>query len=80
MIHDIETAKEIVKILDDCSNRINGSIRLIQQKGSTEEFVSYRNAAGFVMGYIYTDVIMPIYKEHPELEPLELKKPPADND
>ena len=32
------------------------------------------------MGYIYTDVIMPIYNEHPELEPLELKKPLADND
>lgn len=75
MITNIELAKELLEILDDCSNRINESIRIVQQKGAAQEFASYRKAAGFVMGYIYTEVVMPIYKDHPELEPEELKKP-----
>lgn len=75
MIRDEKLAKEIVAVLDDCSARLNESIRLVQQKCGQEEFEAYRRAAGFVMGYIYTDVVAPIYKVHPHLEPPELREP-----
>lgn len=74
MIKSYDIAKEVIEVLDDCSSRINETIRLVQEKCSDEEFQAYREAAGFVMGYIYTDVVAPIYKEHPELEPPELRE------
>lgn len=73
MIRDRDIAKQVIDSLDDCSERINDTIRLVQEKCSDEEFQAYRKAAGFVMGYIYTDVVASLYKEHPDLEPPELK-------
>ena len=73
MIHDHDIAKQLIDTLDDCSERINETIRLVQEQCSEEEFQAYRKAAGFVMGYIYTDVVASLYKEHPDLEPPELR-------
>jgi hypothetical protein len=38
-----------------------------------------RGCFNFVMGYLYTDVLAPIYKQHPSLEPPELKAPVDDD-
>jgi len=73
MIRDRDIAKQLIDTLDDCSQRINETIRLVQENCSDEEFRAYRKAAGFVMGYIYTDVVAQLYKEHPDMEPPELK-------
>ena len=73
MINDQEIAKQLLEVLDECSAKINDSIRLVQNKCTNEEFESYRSAAGYVMGYIYTDVVAPIHHKHPDLEPPELK-------
>lgn len=74
MLKDQDIAKQVIKVLDDCSSRINETIRLVQEKCSDEEFQTYRKAAGFVMGYIYTDVVASLHKEHPDLEPSELSE------
>jgi hypothetical protein len=79
MIRDHDIAKQLIDTLDDCSERINETIRLVKEKCSDEEFQSYRKAAGFVMGYIYTDVVASLYKEHPDLEPPELKSDAEDD-
>ena len=79
MIKDEETARQVIAALDEASSVINESIRLVQNRCSNDEFAAYRRAAGFVMGYLYTDVLAPLYKQHPSLEPPELK-PPFDND
>lgn len=75
MIHDKELAKEIIALMERCSREVDQSIRLVQEKCAPEEFKAYRRGAGMVMGYIYTDVLAPLWKEHPELEPPELKVP-----
>lgn len=80
MIRDRKLAEQLIDVLNDCSNRMDKSIRLVQEKCSEEEFIAYRKAAGLVMGYLYTDALAPIYKQHPELEPPELKPPFNDND
>lgn len=72
MIENRDTAKQVIEVLDECSSKINETIRLVQENCSNEEFEKYRRAAGFVMGYIYTDVVAPLYHKHPELEPPEL--------
>jgi hypothetical protein len=74
MIKEKTIAKRVIDVMDDCSERINETIREVQQRCSDEEFRRYRKAAGVVMGYIYTDVVAPLYRQHPELEPEELRK------
>jgi len=74
MIENSNIAKQVINVLDECSSKINETIRLVQENCSNEEFEKYRKAAGFVMGYIYTDVVAPLYHKHPELEPPELRE------
>lgn len=73
LIKDHKIAEQIVNVLDDCSHRINETIHIVKENCSDEEFQRYRKAAGFVMGYIYTDVVAPLHNMHPDLEPPELK-------
>ena len=75
MIEDEKIAKEIIAVLNDCSSKLNESIRLVQQKCTHEEFQNYRRGAGFVIGYIYTEVLAKIYHKHPQLEPPEIREP-----
>ncbi len=75
MIHDKEIAKQLISVLERCSSELNESVHLVQQKCTAEEFSAYRRGAGMVMGYIYTDVLAPLWKEHPDLEPPEMREP-----
>jgi len=73
MINDKEVAKYIECLMRQISGEINESIIEIQEKCSPREFEEYRRAAGKVMGYIFLDIMNPIYKRHPEIMPDELK-------
>ncbi|MDX1914884.1 MAG: hypothetical protein SFU55_04805 [Methylophilus sp.] len=73
MINDYKIAIDVLNVLDECSEKINETIRLVQNQCSQEEFEAYRNAAGFVMGYIYTEIVAPLHHKHPSLEPDELR-------
>lgn len=69
MIRDKKVAKEIADTIENCLDLINKSILLVQAKCDKDEFEGYRKAAGMVMGYMYTDILAPLYKDHPELDP-----------
>lgn len=69
MIHDIAIARHISDLMIDLSQRVDESIRLVQDECSDEEFKKYRRAAAYVLGYAYTDVMAPLYEEHPSLKP-----------
>lgn len=74
VIQDHAIAKQVVGVLDACSKEIDATIRLVQENCTTEEFEAYRKAAGFVMGYIYTEVVAPLHHAHPDLEEPELRE------
>jgi hypothetical protein len=40
---------------------------------SSEEFKILRRACGYVLAEIYTEVLNPLFKAHPEITPDELK-------
>jgi hypothetical protein len=42
---------------------------------SEEEFARIRRGFGYVPGYMLTDIMMPIYSEHPDLKPKHLGGP-----
>ena len=75
MIEDEKIAREVIAVLQDCSSKLNESIRLVQQRCTDEEFQKYRKGAGFVMGYLYTEVLAKLYHKHPHLEPPEIREP-----
>lgn len=54
--------------------RINESIRDLMMTGpSGPQLNEYRRAAGRVLGYLYTDILRPIFAEYPDLEPESMK-------
>jgi hypothetical protein len=69
-----ELAGEIVTILIAQSRELNDALLKIQQECEEEEFVFYRLSFGKVMGYMLTDILNPIFKEHPDLIPEQLRE------
>lgn len=68
-----EVARQINALMLDFFGKLNASVKLVQQHCSEEEFEQYRRAIGMIMGDITTEVMMPLYKEYPDLEPDEFK-------
>jgi len=69
-----DVAERVLTALNDASLEMNLTLVLIQEECSDEELRKYRRGTGRAMGYLYTDVIMPILKEHPDLEPEETRE------
>lgn len=70
---DNQIAVEIVALMRECSDKLNVSVQRVKDTCSEEEFLEYRKAIGTIMAGMYLDVMVPIFKEHPELEPETMK-------
>jgi hypothetical protein len=68
-------AEQALAALYDASLKMNTTLYMIQQECTEEEFLKFRRGTGHAMGYLYTEVIMPILQEHPDLEPEESREP-----
>ena len=73
-----EVAAEIVALMRECSDKLNGSVQRVKDTCSQEEFLEYRRAVATIMGEMCVEIMRPIFKEHPELEPEDLKREPAE--
>ena len=72
MIKNKDSAIEISALMLDISERLNGSIRMVQDTCDEEDLKIYRRAAGKVLGEILLEVLNPLYVEHPSLKPAGL--------
>jgi hypothetical protein len=68
-----ELAERIVSRLHKVTMEIDETIAIVQKECTDEEFREYRRAAGHAMGYLFTDIIRPIFQEYPELMPEEMR-------
>jgi hypothetical protein len=68
-----ETAEAISKLMLDCGAKLDDSVRIVMENCSKEEFHAYRCAVGKVMGTMLTEIMNPIYREHPDLKPEKLR-------
>jgi hypothetical protein len=75
---DIQTATEIVPQLLRIQSELNGTLALIRDRCPSEEFLRNRAAFATIMGDIYLEVLRPIFAEHPNLEPKELRYPTSE--
>jgi hypothetical protein len=74
MITNKKTARKVEKTMRTCSAALNQSVRLVMDTCSEREFKAYRKVIGQIMGAIYVDVMWPIHRRFPDLEPEALKK------
>jgi hypothetical protein len=75
MIKDKEIAQNISKLMLDISGRLNDSLYEVQEKCSKEEFEKYRRGVAYILAYIATEVLNPLYRVHPEIKPEEYYLP-----
>lgn len=68
-----EVAEEILALMREYSGKLNRSVQLVKDRCSKEEFIDYRKAVGVIMGEMCVEIMWPIFHEHPDLEPEELK-------
>ena len=74
MLSNKETGREVEAAMRECSAILNESIRRVMESCPEEEFKTYRHTIGAIMADVYLNVMQPIHKKYPDLEPPELKR------
>jgi hypothetical protein len=75
MILPREIAEELSRRFVASSAACDSSLRVVMAQQSAGEAAVYRRLVGGFMGQAYTNVLRPIWKTHPELEPPEMNEP-----
>lgn len=73
MVEDERIAKQISDLMVEFSHRLDGSIALVMESCSDEEFKAYRTAVSKILVEILFQVMNPLYQRHPGLKPAGLK-------
>lgn len=70
---DKDTAKRVSELLLEASGCLDESVIVVKENCPESEFVAHREAISKVMADLWFYVLRPIYFEHPDLEPDEVK-------
>jgi hypothetical protein len=62
-------AEEVVRHLAQASGRIAETIESIRGNVPDDEFKRYTKVVGDILGAIYLDLLRPICREYPDLDP-----------
>jgi hypothetical protein len=68
-----DVAREVLALLDVASEKFNTSIRVVLDNCPEAEFLKYREEAAKIMAEMYINLMVPIHKAHPDLEPEQLR-------
>lgn len=66
-------AEKVLALMLEYSGKLDGSVQLVKDTCTEQEFLDYRTAVAKIMGEMCVEIMWPIFKEHPELEPEQLK-------
>jgi hypothetical protein len=72
---DRDVAIKVAELMLKIGAWVDQSVALVHDRSSDEEFTRYRRGAGEVLGTILTEVLNPIYFQHPDLKPKKLGGP-----
>ncbi len=67
------TAKAISELMVSMGARLNESVRLVQATEDDSEFKRYRDSVSKLMTVMLLEIMNPLYAEHPDLKPPELR-------
>jgi hypothetical protein len=77
MIPDRQRAVAVSNAAEEFIKQLSLALKAVQSNGSSEEFERLRKAIGQVVGTLETDLLWPLYKQYPDLEPENLKGEPG---
>jgi len=69
---DVKTAKKVRDHVFKSVDELNEAVRTLQDACSDVEFQTFRKACGVLMSDLW-DLLKPIFHEHPQLKPDDLK-------
>jgi hypothetical protein len=69
MIQEKDVAIEINNLILDVYEKLNESVRFVQERCGESGVIEYRKAVAMVMGSIVLDVMNPLYLKYPDLKP-----------
>jgi hypothetical protein len=72
---DTEVAKEITKRIQEASALCESSLRIVMTNEGLGHVQVYGRLVGDFLGHGYTNLLAPIWKAFPELEPAEMRVP-----
>jgi hypothetical protein len=75
MTLDQNTAQAIAKRLQEASKLCDSSLRTVMSNEGLGQVKVYGRLVADFMGYAFTNILAPIWKKYPELEPEEMKEP-----
>jgi hypothetical protein len=75
MTLDQNTAQAIAKRLQEASKLCDSSLRTVMLNEGLGQVKVYGRLVADFMGYAFTNILAPIWKKYPELEPEEMKEP-----
>lgn len=74
MIHDEETARATLDLIDKAHALLMSSLNLVRGKCSDEEYEAFEKGMAHALGRLFFLVMDPIYREHPSLAPPQAPK------
>lgn len=66
-------ASKINELMLEYSAKLTESLRLVHETCTDKEYVAYRAVVAKLLGDMLLDVMNPIYAEHPDLKPEQLR-------
>jgi len=71
---DRDLSIQVLDVAWRVSGELDRSVALVKDSGADEETLKkYRRSVGHVMAELHDQIMRPIFKEHPDLEPDELR-------
>lgn len=71
---DKNLAEQLLEKLNGLNAPFNDAVELSEQIADVNERSRFRKRLGELMGYAYTDLIMPIHEQFPELDPFKKRE------
>lgn len=72
MISDPTSAQAISKAAENFLGELSRAFELARSSSTPDEFEQLKQAVGVVVGMLEVDLLWPLYKQHPNLEPANL--------
>jgi hypothetical protein len=69
MFQNSESAKYISEMFLAINGQLNESVEAVESSCTTDEFLVYRRRVGVLINSVFETILVPLYREHPELKP-----------
>jgi hypothetical protein len=73
VIENPQAAKHVSELFQDINERLMGSADKIESSCTPEEVQTYRRRVGTLVYSAFEQILVPIYKKHPDLKPPNLE-------